>query len=361
MPATIRATVGELLDTYQGMDGFSTDEHHDEVQQHPMAEAKYVLACVEMFRSSLMSEDELTTRMVESLTRLEAHRVCDAGVTGWGLGFAYDAGSADETYVITTALVLHALHSVVRFAPAAAPPGWHELLRSATGYLLRAARLETSDGDLIAYSPGNALPTYNVTAMWSGVLTQVVGPRHPDAASIRQVASDLLGRRIPGGGWTYGPGSSRADLLHTCYIGVGLTMALADRTDELDRMLLEDILRFSRAPIWVDRYDVHALSDLLTGQVPGLKRTVHVVDGNALVGFDAPARSWSMGELLVVISEAAARPTTGRYWMTQLRPLARSTIDEQLPETWFRHSMHIAHGLASTLRVLRADQDRRAA
>ncbi|TDE96150.1 hypothetical protein EXU48_07925 [Occultella glacieicola] len=356
MPATIRATVGDLLDTYQRMDGCSPDEHHDEVRQHPMAEAKYILACVDTFRSSLMSEDELATRMVGSFARLEAHRLDDTGHAGWGLGFAYGAGSADETYVITTTLVVHALHSVTTFAPAAVPPGWIDLLRSATDYLLHAARVGTPDGDLIAYSPRNDLPTYNVTAMWSGVLSEVLGPDHPDGAGIRQVANDLLGRRIPGGGWTYGPGSIRADLLHTCYTGVGLTMALPDQIDALDRMFLEDILRFSSTPVWFDRYDLHTVEDLLAGEVPGLGRGVHVVNGNALVGFDAPARSWSMGELLVVISEAAARPTTGRYWMAQLRRLARSTTEVQLPENWFRHSMHIAHGLASALRVLRADQ-----
>lgn len=131
-------------------------------------------------------------------------------------------------------------------------------------------------------------------------------------------------------------------------------MTLPERADEFDALLLEDVLQFRGGAEWLDRYDIFPLADLLDGSAPGLRRPARISGSHALVGFDARARTWSMGELLVLAAAATARPVAGNYWSGQLLALARQAAEAWLPDPRARHSMHLAHGLASALSALRA-------
>lgn len=356
MSAAVREAVIELLGTYRDADGYSPDDYHPDSLQHPMAEAKYLLACSEMHACGLMRDAELKEIAQESYGRLAAHQVVTDSGIGWGLGFAWGDERSDATYAITTAIAVNALHTLQRRAPHLVPPGWSHMLERAVAYLL-ALRLSPAGGQtLVEYSPTKSDLTYNVTAMWCGALFDALGPGHPRAGHIRDVAASLIGGRIAGGGWPYGPASARVDLVHTCYIYAGLLLALPDRAEELDLWLLEDALRFRCGPTWLDRYDIYPLGDLLSGSAPGLGRPAQISGGNGLVGFDVPARAWSIGELLVLAAAASRRPATGRYWASQLVRLARAAIDGWLPEPRARHAMHLAHGLASVLAALRAQR-----
>lgn len=359
MPQLIRDTVGDLLTTYRATEGYSTDEYHAAALQHPMAEAKYILACVEMYRARLFSKSELSNRMTEAIDRLRTRRLePDTGGYAWGLGFEFSSAPANEPYVITTTLVADALWSLISAAPQVASDDWHRHLAETVTYLLNVRKVETDTGTLVAFSPNNSALAYNVTAMWAAVLSRCLPSDHSEQPSLRRIGEDLLKRRLVDAGWPYGPHSVRADLLHTCYVGVALSILLPDRTDVLDPWFVQDVLRFRTNRGWSDRYDMYDASDLLAGSIPGIQRSARLEGDQALIGFDVPARTWSIGELLVLASAAAGRTSTGTYWRRQLRPLAREAIATCLPEPRARHGMHLAHGLAATLRAIRGEARR---
>jgi hypothetical protein len=346
MAANVRAAVTGLLDAYREADGYSVDDYHAEPVQHPMAEGKYLLACSEMHACGLMPDRELKSRAEESLQRLAAHQVVTPAGTGWGLGFAWAGEPADATYAITTAIVLQGLQTLHQRTPQLLPPGWSDILHGAVAYLLDLRLVSVGKQTLVTYSPTKQDLTYNVTAMWCGALAQAVGPGHGHRDHVRNVALSLLGARVSGAGWPYGPTSGRVDLVHTCYTYAGLMAALPDRIDELDLWLLEDLLRFRGTGGWLDRYDVYPLEQLLDGSARSIRRTAKIAGEHALIGFDVPARAWSLGELLVLAAQASRRPAAGGYWRALLPVFARETVEGWLPEERARHAMHLAHGLA---------------
>jgi len=110
--ADIRDQALVLLDRYEESAGISPADDYDDVPRvHPMAEAKFMLACVELAESGAMSRVVTRRRVCASLDRLREMNVSeDSGTASWGLGFPYRNLPASEPFAITTAMVLSALH-----------------------------------------------------------------------------------------------------------------------------------------------------------------------------------------------------------------------------------------------------------
>lgn len=348
----LRDATLELTAAYEEAGGVSpADDYDDEPRVHPMAEAKYVLALAELATVGAVSAATVERRLAGSLERLEALSVRPTPQTrAWGLGFSVHDLPPDEPFVITTSMVVHALQQVAAVAPEHLGARVTTLRDEAVGWLLDGVGRAEVDGVRVPqYSPGLELPAYNVAAYWAGTLIGALGATHPRAAEVREVASTVLRARIPGVGWTYEPGSARADLLHTGYIGWGLLEALP-RDAELEDAVLGALLQFSGVPLWEDVFDVFELDDALGGARVG-RRAMRIVDDHLLAGFDKPARSWSVGEALVLLATLGSSTRLSEFCYQHLRTLSSQVVDRYLPDNRFRHSMHLAHGLAMTIRV----------
>lgn len=359
--ADLRDAALALLDAYERAEGVSpADDYDDTPRVHPMAEAKYLLACLELGESGVMSAGDLARRARASLERLEASRVVPRrGSAAWGLGFAYRDLPADEPFTITTSMVLHACAR----AAAATPPGsaarFGRLVSGARQWLLEDVGSVVADGvSWPRYSPGLDLAAYNVAAYWAGALVSSADPDDPSDAAATAVAEAVLERYVPDVGWPYSPDSPRVDLVHTAYVAWGLLAALPDRRASVEDAALRALLQFSGSFSgggWRDAFDLLDLDEALSDGARTARRAGRVVDGAMIVDADQPARAWSVGEALVVLAEIGRSERLGPYCRTLARFLASAAVADHVPDERFRHSMHVAHGLSLTVRAARED------
>lgn len=352
-----------LLRQYEGASGLSADEYSETPQLHPMAEGKYMSSLVALYRTGVVKEEYVKGKLRQSLDRLERTVVTQLTGVAWGLGFPFREASADEPYVITTCIVVTGLLDALEIADGDDRARLAELVKDALIWLLDGARRESWNGfDVPTFSQSIPEVVFNVVAQWSYVLNRaqdldilpVSGGRPTDV--YRGAAIAVLDQFRPNVGWTYGGLSTRLDLLHTCYIGNALLQTLPDRRDEIERALLVSTTQFLSPHGWYDRFDIVDADDALAKPRPWSSGTHRFLDGAALLGFDRPARPWSMGELLVVAAGLASSGSTSQFWARQLQPVATLTVGRYLETKQFRHSMHLAHGLAAVLEALRRDR-----
>lgn len=360
--ADLRDAALALLDAYERAEGVSpADDYDDTPRVHPMAEAKYLLACLELGESGVLSTGDLARRARASLERLEASRLVPRrGSAAWGLGFAYRDLPADEPFTITTSMVLHAAARAAAATPAGSAARFGRLVSGARQWLVEDLGSVAADGvSWPRYSPGLDLAAYNVAAYWAGALVSSADPDEPSRAEVTSVAQAVLDRYVPDVGWPYSPDSPRVDLVHTAYIAWGLLAALPDRRAEVEDAALRALLQFSGSFSgrggWCDAFDVLDLDEALSDGARTARRAGRVVDGAMIVDADQPARAWSVGEALVVLAELGRSERLGPYCRTLARFLASAAVDEHVPDERFRHSMHVAHGLSMTVRAARED------
>lgn len=355
MLADVRTSVMALLDQYAAAQGVSPADDYDSTPRvHPMAEAKYMMACAELRAAGVLSERNFAQRVARSLARLRETAVRpEPEMLAWGLGFSTRGLPAAEPFGISTALVLAALVQCERLVADELGASCRELIDPAVRWLLDGLPRVVEDGvSWPQYSPGLPLVAYNAAAYWAGSLAQALPAGDPRLEDVTEVARAVLGRYLPGIGWTYESGSSRVDLIHTGYIALGLLAALPEQRAEIESAALCAMLQFSGRE-WSDNFDVCEIDDAVSGAVRVGKRIMRIAGGKMLVGFDRPARGWSLGELLVLLGELAKSPRLSAFALTQLRTLATEVVEGCLPEERFRHSMHLAHGLSCMLRAAR--------
>lgn len=344
-----------LLEEFEAAEGAGPDEHARSPAVQPMAEGKYLQALACLRRSGLVSGDVHAKSLGRSLARLQSTRAAVQGSgLAWGLGFPFAGAPATEPYVITTGIVTAGLLESLPLVEGEDRRGVLALAEPAVHWLVHDCVRTTWRGVQVpVYSPHVDKPVHNVVAYWAGVVRRAADAGLADSvAGVEAVAAAeaVLAAFRPHIGWTYDDRSSRADLLHTCYIGSGLAMVLPD---QVDRAMLVATTQFLGPDGWTDRFDVTTAAQQVQDPLPWVGRASRFLGETALVGFDRPARHWSLGELLAFAAAASRRQTAGRLWQRQLRPIAATLARQHDTAPSFRHSMHIAHGFGAALEVLR--------
>lgn len=357
----IRTAALHLLRQYETAGGKSVDDYFETPQVHPMAEGKYLSALAALQRTGTVKD--ITGRMRQSVIRLEQTAVPQSKGLAWGLGFPFREASAAEPYVITTCIVITGLMDAIQVADGEDRDRLVGLAGDALTWLREGAARESWEGiDVPTFSQSIPEVVFNVVAQWSHVLIRAQnldvlpssGERQPD--DYYRAATTVLAEFQSNVGWTYGKLSTRSDLLHTCYIGNALLQALPDRREQIDRTMLVATTQFLSPHGWFDRFDVLAAEEAMARPWPWNGRTHRFLDDTVLLGFDRPARPWSVGELLVLAAASSADGSTSHFWTTQLRPMATLAVGKAFGAKAFRHSMHLAHGLTTVLESLRRDR-----
>lgn len=334
-----------LLTEHHALGGAGPDDYCDGDTVHPMAEAKFLsaLALVPRERLSLSFEEMADA----SLSRLASSGIGDNEQTGWGLGFAWGEHPEDIAYVITTSMVARATHDLQGASTGALSKGAQELKTRAVSWLLDSDLLTQVDGVSVPrYSISQDLVAYNVVAQWAAAIS-IAGTAFPEAARRgHEAATWVHKQRIVGAGWPYAANSKRYDLLHACYVASGLLDVLTDQ-DGLPREVTEAVVAFQARSQWLDKFDLDSRADFEDGLVPPKGRSVTKMGEHVLMKFAAPARAWSLGELLLVIAQLNQFPQERRYWRERTRSALGHASSLARVERRPRHSMHLAHGLAA--------------
>lgn len=360
--ARIRSCAEGLLQGYRDREGQSSDPYCAEPRFHPMAEGKYLLALAALKRADCIGQIRHEQWLAAGISRLGLHAIRGFGQgVGFGLNFSYKQAPANEPYLITSAIVLHGLLENLtlvedknRFA---------ELAKTSVQWLQEVPRISAPDREdfkLPVFSPHNSFIVYNAVAYWAGALHQASNMDLLSGYLPCQAFADWLWEKfVPGQGWPYGPESSRFDLLHQCYI-LNSLLVLGQAID-MEWQTMQALSQFFVPGYLIDKFDLLAPEEAvaIAANSKGVCARIH--PGQAQILHNEPARVWSRGEMLTVMAAMAMHGSCRDYWYQNLVRNAKWCVDswqrEEVKgsaEGWgFRHSMHLAHGLARALEVMR--------
>lgn len=359
--ARIKEFTLDYLEAYHETDGLSSDPYNEQCQFHPMAEGKFMLALASMRRSASLGSNRHRDFLDAGRERLEGSAI-KTGIRklGFGLDFPYKDVPGDEPYVITTSIVAHGLLENI--------PLMEQLkhLRRISGKCLRwlqkTEKLQTGSTKPIkvpVFSPRNRKIVFNAVAYWAAVMNMGAsaglagtGTWAPDTAPW------LLENFVPGHGWPYMPEDTRFDLVHQCYILNSLIRFFGAR--ETEDTALETMSKFGFPGGMIDKYDLTSQEEALDAAARSGEVTVHFDPEKAIIFYHKPARIWSRGEALTVMACLAEQGEHKDYWHSTMIRNALTAMDicgadpQGAAETFgLRHTMHLAHGLARVLEVLR--------
>lgn len=357
--AATRSHVESLLAHYERVQGVGPDDYDAEPRWHAMAEAKYLSAIAALRRTGLIASADHQRRVGAALDRLTSSTASGTRAgSAWGLGFAYGAAGTDEPYTITTAQVAAGLVENESLLKEGARERCRAIAAEAVQWLTEACpRLREQSLELPAYSPANPRLIYNAIAYWAYALRVAADGGHTVDVDLLAVAEWVFGQRRDQIGWTYEPASARVDLVHTCYITQALMAVLPTEHPlgaQVDEFALLACSQFVVPQGLRDHFDVVARDAVLAQPRSWRGGAFRLIGDWALVGLATPACTWSVGELLVVAAAGSGRPAVGGLWQAQIRWLSALAAEQHQTPTSFRHAMHLAHGQARVLEVLRS-------
>lgn len=359
----LRNAIDTTLYGYEAKDGVGADAYCGTDSCHPMADGKCLQVLAVLRQSKLISAKQFEERSQRICSRLESRglEVFEGGMC-WGLDFSWRNLPATEPFLITTAIVIRGLLDCHNEGLVLALSS--KLLREGSAGLeawIRELALPVGQSgiDLPAYSPGIREPIYNAAAYALGTLKLIedVGGFLPAGvgAGVLSAMEWIRSRRISGLGWPYSTSSPVVDLLHQCYIlnacsdvfGVrSIESATAEMMGQFAgpccfadvmRLVTEGVVESS------DARDIPWLRFIGSLQVELLPK---------------PARLWSLGELLVLLSRLGLDGERSNAWGRQGRRVAdailsRFSASDDVEARYPRHVMHAVHGLACYLALLR--------
>ena len=359
-----------LVDDFEAGQGVGPDQYWDQPIYHPMAEAKHLCAISALAAAGVISGASYEKRVRAALSRLEAANLSkNPDEACWGLGFAWGPCPADEPYVITTAQIAEGLLS----CPAAL--GTQPLLDASLKWLGSDERLMTIDANRAgaqaapfkapAYSKNTQKAILNAIAVWAGVMHAAADAlQRPELAPPSAVFDWLWDSYIDPVGWVYEPGSARIDLLHQCYILLGLASARADA--RFESAAFRALSHFHQHDGILDKFDLVDEAEAVEALKRSSRITASSLGGERwIIRHPQPAKMWSMGELLSAYAFLTKRSVNPAFWEAQLRrtlaaALAAFANNKDAPSQAFgRDAMHLANGVAKTIDALK-DRNRRA-
>ncbi|MBL8394667.1 MAG: hypothetical protein JNK99_07955 [Candidatus Accumulibacter sp.] len=364
----LRAAVDGGLSGYETAGGVGPDAYCAASSYHPMADGKYLQILATLRRSRLLSEHQFEARVAAACGRLARAALCrEENGWCWGLGFPWRGLPAAEPFLITSALIVRGALDC-RCAGSAAEPLLALLgngVRGLGGWIEGLAIPVGEHGlSIPAYSPGIRAPIYNAAACAYATLKQaeVVGCWSAFEAQCRPSLQWIGSRRVAGLGWPYSPASPVVDLLHQCYI----LNAMGDvfGTDSIERAIAEMVGQFAGACGFADV--IHLVA---SGELEATRRDIQwlrPLGEQWIEVLPKPARLWSLGELLVVVSRLGLDGESAEAWFRLGRRLAesilqRTSLVDDVEAKYPRHLMHALHGLSAYLALQRERARRPAA
>ncbi len=347
-----------LLD-YESNHGVGVDAYFNEKQYHPMADGKYLQTLAVLKSTQLISMSHFQQRSFDACARIAKNVLKSSEGITWGLGFSWRNLSDKEPYLITSAIVSRGLLDCHYQGLASELLG--NILRLAGAGLrtwVRELSIPVNDEHIAlpAYSPNIREPIYNAAVYALGTLKLIDASEGvlPSSTDRLDVMEWIRLRRIAGLGWPYSPYSPLVDLLHQCYI----LNSLADvfGTQSVEKECAEMLGQFAGPCCFADAIRLVMNKDELSNNhnIPWLRS----LGDFQLEILPKPARLWSLGELLVLLSRLGMEGVHSEAWVRQARQVAemiisRLSAEDDVEALYPRHVMHAVHGLASYLALLR--------
>lgn len=339
--AQVKQTTLGLILAHNDRNGRGPDPFQPALMMHAMAEGKLLAAVAELLRCGAVSASWSESMSLGSIRRLAELQIPTQYGPAFGLGFAWKGMPANTPFTITTSIVVDGLE---RFAAVTDNPGPFEDMANAARRWLVSPDVVDSESGLPFFSPAYRTVVTNVVGYWVHVLRN----SHPELAN----TGDQYVRNcyVGGVGWPYTSTDRRLDLLHTCYTARGLLLA-----SDFSIHIASAISRFITPGALLDKVDAVPVREAVAIASRSTKACVALGENIGYVLHHAPARTWSIGELLSI---CAARPGGSEYsgfW----RSLATRSIAEievrDVEVDGPRHAMHVAYGLAAHLATARGN------
>lgn len=341
--AETRRLALDLVERHDRDDGVGPDPYQAVPQQHAMAEGKFLSAIAALEKCGLLKTGKFHHLAERSLARLESISLWTDAGRGFGLGFSYSDVAADVPYTITTAIVTEGLLAA---ASRSSSNIFTDMAAEARLWMTNDENLvSSSQGSMPRYAPTKDAIVTNVVSFWSSVL----GDEHEDLTS--RARYHVRQAYVMGVGWPYRADSSRFDLLHACYSARSLITVPTEAGK-----IATAISRFVTPTGFLDKFDLVGIEEAVLVASRASSPLVRIEEECGFVYFDAPARVWSLGELLVV---AAMRPGASLFegfWRAVERRVLAEILSADFSTLGPRHAMHAAHGLSLALERARGTQ-----
>lgn len=355
----LRLYIEKHLNSYESNQGVGADAYCDAPQCHPMAEGKYLQALAVLRSAGLISISHFQQRSLDACARIEtnAHKFIE-GIS-WGLGFSWRNLSATEPFLITSAIVTRGLLDC--YCQGLVSDQSTNLLRLGWAGLkawIRELSIPVNEEHIAlpVYSPNIREPVYNAAAYALATLRLIDESegRVPSSTDTLRVMEWIRARRVAGLGWPYSPTSPVVDLLHQCYILNALADVFGARS--IEQECAEMLGQFAGPCCFAD-----AMRLVMAREESANARDILWLRplGDCHVELlPKPARLWSLGELLVLLSRLGLEGKHSEAWVRQGRRVAevivsRLSAEEDTEARYPRHVMHAVHGLACYLALLR--------
>jgi len=348
----LQKTLEYYINQYEIADGCSTDYYCDELLVHPMGIAKYILTLCSLYRSGLLSHSKIVQKTKQSIIQLSEISIYieETDDIYWGLNFEWINLKKDEPYLITTALVVQSLFELANIIEKdlVLKKLSEQALSSLENWVnhkhIHCNNMKIS---IPKYSFILEEPVFNAPAYAYAVLL-----KYSLNINIKDKASKFMNllwqEKINGVGWKYSNANNVIDLLHTCYIQNAYFISGDKKSKENINELLSMINQFNCDNYFKDALLVKNSFDEWNGNI-----FRYINDEQYLELKNTEARLWSIGELLVLLSNMMKinnHPSLEKFTRNILLKVLRSKFNEK---DYFRHTMHYTHGLASFLEVIR--------
>lgn len=349
----IRNTITEKLEAYWAHPAHGADAYCSETLYHPMAEAKYLMVLQILYETNLLSGSRFELLVSQACERLAESAIPQTPGDGslWGLGFVFREQATNEPYLITSALVTHALELCLKSQAQCdtSTPLLDSALQGLASWFSTYTIPIGGALDFPVYSPGIREPVLN-SATYAASILLAFDKQHKASAVLDWVVNS----RVNDVGWLYAPNNFVIDLLHQCYILNSLRNYLAPNS--IERFSAETLSLFLSMDNVSDSVKLVS-SDQASPNDPFIKR----VGNHKIQAPSKKARLWSLGEALVLCTWLTTNGQNQKAWRKLSlhfgELVVRDLNDNSRNEgNYPRHIMHALHGLASLLQLLRSSQ-----
>jgi hypothetical protein len=346
----VRSEIDFYLNQYEKNEGNSLDYYCENLQLHPMAIAKYLLTLCSLYRSGLMSKANLIKKIKTPIIQLDKLKILfDNEYIFWGLNFNYKNYTANEKYLITTAIIVQSLHELSDFIQEDSLKKLStQSLRSLEYWLLnKKIDCKFFKYGVPRYSDNIIEPIYNAGAYAFSIII-----KYSNNITLKNIANkymqELSKKAIFGFGWTYSPNSNIIDLLHVCYVSNAYITCSELNSDKEMINILSMLNQFNCDSYFLDSI---VLKNNISEWEGGVFR--YIDNENFIELKSKSARMWSMGELLIILSNIMQQIKDKNLEILCRKILKTALNTEYKEKEYFRHTMHYTHGLSSFLEVLR--------
>ena len=351
--AEILSQTRVLLENYENANGLGTDAYFKPVAFHSMAEGKYIDSICYLHETNLISNAKFIKLLEKSTERLETAAIDFEKGKTFGLGFEWEVWncSAQEPYLITTAIVLLALRKAFRQENSVRISQLIEKIEIAleNWRIIHFTKDSKNQINILAYSPMINKPIVNSAAMASAAMLESVNSK-----PWKELLLWCYNQKCDKIGWSYSVENNTIDLVHNCYILEASKYIISHVQIETD--LIEIIGNFSAFKDFIDKFE--KVSEHTIGVKDNSIPIYRTIGEHKIRIAQPPARLWSLGALLETSSnciENSKNPTNWRTFCLQLASLIITRgLNEINPESNYpRHTMHAAAGMAAIINMAR--------